>query len=77
MLKFITSNKNTRKLVVEGFIFTKASDGAGGKEIWRCAERTCRARMHTGGGKLQIMRKYSSILRHQMGHGAFYGLNKK
>lgn len=47
MLEFITSQKGTRKLVAQGYLFTKQKDGSDGKEIWRCERRTCKARVHT------------------------------
>src|SRR5688572_15077134 len=47
MLAFVTSQKGTSKLIVEGYIFTKHSDGTDGKLLWRCEKRTCKARVHT------------------------------
>ena len=47
MLKFVTSQKGTRKLISQGFLFTKHIDGSDGKEIWRCERRSCKARLHT------------------------------
>ena len=47
MLEFVTSQKGTRKLVVQGYLFTKHSDGSDGKIFWRCENRTCKARVHT------------------------------
>ena len=47
MLEFVTSQKGTRKLVVNGFMFTKHKIGGKGQEIWRCESRSCQFRMHT------------------------------
>ena len=47
MLEFVTSQKGTRKLVVQNYLFTKNTDGSDGKELWRCERRTCKARLHT------------------------------
>lgn len=47
MLEFVTSQKGTRKLVVNGSLFNKQSDGSEDKELWRCERRTCKARIHT------------------------------
>ena len=42
MLKFVKSQKETRKLNVQNFLFIKYEDCASGKEIWRCENRTCK-----------------------------------
>lgn len=47
MLEFVTSQKGTRKLVDQGYLYTKNTDGSDGKELWRCDKRTCKARLHT------------------------------
>ena len=47
MLEFVTSQKGTRKLIVQGYFFTKHSVNGDGKSLWRCEKRTCTARVHT------------------------------
>jgi hypothetical protein len=47
MATFIVSQKGNRKLVLGEFLFTKKRNGANGKEIWVCEERTCQSGLHT------------------------------
>ena len=51
-MEFITSQKNTRKLKILNFLFTKHRDGSDGVEIWRCEVRTCRRRVHTRNNRI-------------------------
>jgi len=46
------SQKGTRKLKIDGFLFTKHRDGQDGKIIWRCESRTCGARVHSRNDRL-------------------------
>ncbi|KAL3885701.1 hypothetical protein ACJMK2_025747 [Sinanodonta woodiana] len=46
MLEFAASQKINRKLIVQGYIFTKHSENNDGKSLWRCEKRTCTARVH-------------------------------
>jgi hypothetical protein len=52
MLRFITSQKGARKLVLDGYMFQKEKDGSNNKEIWRCEIRTCKARAHSKADQL-------------------------
>ena len=67
-MEFITSQKNTRKLKLLNFLFTKHRDGSDGVEIWRYEVRTCRRRVHTRGDR--IVRE-SGDHNHAVVHGKF------
>ncbi len=47
MLRFINSQKETRKLELNGFLYTKHKAALHRCDIWRFEGRTCRARVHT------------------------------
>ena len=51
-MEFITTQKNTRKLKILNFMFTKHRDGSDDVEIWRCEVRTCRKRVHTRNNRI-------------------------
>ena len=66
MLEFLTSQKGTKKLVLNSFLFTKHRPGLNVSEIWRCEVRTCRVRIHSKHNDL-----ISTVNKHN--HAAFHG----
>lgn len=65
-MEFVTSQKNTRKLSNENYLFTKHRDGSQGIEIWHCEVRTCCKRVHT---KNETIVQENGEHNHAVGHG--------
>jgi hypothetical protein len=51
-MELIQTQKNTQKLLHQNYRFTREKYGVQGKIIWRCENRTCKARMHTLGDQV-------------------------
>ncbi|CAG0903842.1 unnamed protein product [Darwinula stevensoni] len=51
-MESIQTQKNTQKLLHQNYRFTSEKYVVQGKIIWRCENRTCKARMHTLGDQV-------------------------